>query len=138
MNRLLSAGTLAALLIVCAAPRGGEGSAEPAVGTGADSPAFCTNYSTGSDTHTACAPPASAIPGSVPPGSVPPGSAPQSPAIACHNYTVGSDTHVECAPVPAPRLSSPRENKGGLLPPPASALRCYMYHIGSSTYTACR
>lgn len=128
MSRLLSAGTLAALLIVCAAPRAGEGGAEPAGGTGADSPAFCTNYSTGSDTHTACAPTASA----------PPGSVPQSPAFACHNYTVGSDTHAECAPVPASRLSAPREKKEGLVPPPASALRCSTYHIGSSAYTDCR
>lgn len=119
MTRLLSAGTLAALLIVCAAPAGG---------TGADSPAFCTNYSTGSDTHTACAPP----------GSAPPGSVPQSSAIACHNYTVGSDTHTECAPVPGPRLSALRDKKAGPVPPPASALRCYTYHIGSSAYTDCR
>lgn len=123
MSRLLSAGMLAALLVVCAAPRTGEASAEPAGGTGADSPASCSNYSTGSDTHTACAPPASAPPGS---------------AVACHNYTVGSDTHAECAPVPAPRLSAPREKKGGLVPPPASALRCYTYHIGASAYSDCR
>lgn len=122
MSRFLSAGTLAALLIVCAAPRTGEGIAEPAGGTGADSPAFCTNYSTGSDTHTACAPP---------------GSAPQGSAVACHTYTVGSDTHAECAPVPAPRLSAPREKKAGPVPPPASALRCYTYHIGSSAYSDC-
>ena len=114
MSRLLSAGTLAALLIVCA---------EPAGGIGAGSPAYCTNYSTGSDTHTACAPP---------------GSAPQGSTVACHNYTVGSDTHAECAPVPAPRLSGPREKKAGPVPPPASALRCYTYHIGSSAYTDCR
>lgn len=123
MSRLLSAGTLAALLIVCAAPRAGEGSAEPAGGTGADSPAYCTNYSTGSDTHTACAPPA---------------FAPQGSAVACHTYTVGSDTHAECAPVPAPHLGAPREKKAGPMPPPASALRCYTYHIGSSAYTDCR
>ena len=122
MSRFLSAGTLAALLIVCAAPRTGEGIAEPAGGTGADSPAFCTNYSTGSDTHTACAPP---------------GSAPQGSAVACHTYTVGSDTHAECAPVPAPRLNAPREKKAGPAPPPASALRCYTYHIGSSAYSDC-
>ena len=128
MSRPLSVSTLAALLIVCAALGAGEGSAETAGGTGADSPAFCTSYSTGSDTHTACALPASA----------PPGSVPQSSAIACHTYTVGSDTHAECAPVPAPRLSAPREKKGGLVPPPASALRCYTYHIGSSAYTDCR
>lgn len=119
MSRLLSAGTLAALLIVCATPKAGEGSAEPAGGTAA----FCTNYSTGSDTHTACAPP----------GSAPPGS-----AVACHNYTVGSDTHAECAPVSAPRVSAPREKKAWVPPPPASALRCYRYHIGSSAYTDCR
>ena len=128
MSRLLSVSTLAALLIVCAVSRAGAGSAEPAAGTGADSPAFCTSYTTGSETHTACAPSASA----------PPGSVPKSSAIACHNYTVGSDTHAECAPVPAPRLSAPREKKGGLVPPPASAPRCYTYHIGSSTYTDCR
>lgn len=114
MSRLLSAGTLAVLLVVFAAPAGG---------TGADSPAFCTNYSTGSDTHTACSPPA---------------SAPQGMAIACHNYTVGSDTHAECAPVPGPRLSAPREKKAWVRPPPVSALRCYTYHIGSSAYTDCR
>ncbi|MDO8475009.1 MAG: hypothetical protein Q7W02_02235 [Candidatus Rokubacteria bacterium] len=123
MSRLLPASALAALLIVCAAPRTGAGSAEPAGATGADSPAHCTNYSTGSDTHTACAPPA---------------SAPQGSTVACHNYTVGSDTHTECAPVPAPRLGAPREKKGGLVPPSASALRCYTYHIGSSPYTDCR
>lgn len=123
MSRLLSAGTLAALLIVCTAPRAGEGSAEPVGGTGADSPAYCTNYSTGSDTHTACAPS---------------GSASQGSAIACHNYTVGSDTHAECALVPAPRLSAPREKTVRTVPPPASALRCYTYHIGSSAYSDCR
>ena len=123
MSRLLSAGTLAALLIVCPAPRTGEGSAESGGGTGADSPAFCTKYSTGSDTHTACAPPV---------------SAPQGSAVACHTYTVGSDTHAECAPVPAPSLGAPREKKAGPVPPPASALRCYTYHIGSSAYTDCR
>jgi hypothetical protein len=123
VSRLLAAGTLAALLIVCAAPRTGEGSAEPAGGTGADSPAYCTNYSTGSDTHTACSPT----------GSAPPGS-----AVACHNYTVGSDTHAECAPVAGLRLSAPRDKKAWVPPPPASALRCYTYHIGSSAYTDCR
>ena len=128
MSRLLSPSTLAALLTVCAALGAGEGSAEPAAGTGADSPAFCTNYSTGSDTHTACAPTASTPPGSVPPSS----------AVACYNYTVGSDTHAECAPVPAPRLGAPREKKAGPVPPPAAALRCYTYHIGSSAYTDCR
>jgi len=128
VSRLLSTGTLAALLVVCAAPRAGEGSAEPAGGTGADSPAYCTNYSTGSDTHTACARS----------GSAPPGSVPQSSTVACRNYTVGSDTHAECALVPAPRLRAPREEKARLVPPPASALRCYTYHIGSSAYTDCR
>jgi hypothetical protein len=122
MSRLLPASALAALLIVCAAPRAGVGSADPADATGADSPAHCTNYSTGSDTHTACATPASAPPGS---------------AVACHNYAVGSDTHAECAPVPSPRLSAPREKKAGPVPPP-SALRCYTYHIGPSAYTDCR
>ena len=123
MSRLLPASALAALLIVCAAPRAGAGSAEPGGATGADSPAHCTNYSTGSDTHTACAPPASSPVGS---------------ALACHNYAVGSDTHAECAPVPSPRLSAPREKKVGPVPPPAAALRCYTYHIGSSAYSDCR
>jgi hypothetical protein len=122
MSRLLPASALTALLIVCAAPRAGAGSAEPGGATGADSPAHCTNYSTGSDTHTICAPPASALLGS---------------AVACHNYAVGSDTHAECAPVPSPRLSAPREKKAGPVPP-APALRCYTYHIGPSAYTDCR
>jgi hypothetical protein len=128
VSRLLSASTLAALIIVCAAPKTVEGNVEPAGGTGADSPAYCTSYSTGSDTHTACAPSASA----------PPGSVLQSSAVACHNYTVGSDTHVECALVSAPRLTAPREKQARPVPPPASALRCYTYHIGSSAYTDCR
>ena len=124
MRRLLSAGALVAvLLMVCATPRAGAASDEPAGGTGADAPAFCTSYSTGADTHTACAPPA---------------SAPQGSAIACHNYTVGSDTHAECGPVPAARLSVPRQKNPAQVPPPASALRCYTYHIASSSYTDCR
>jgi hypothetical protein len=123
MSRFLSAGALAVLLVVCATPRAGAGSAEQAGGTSADAPAFCTSYSTGADTHTACAPPA---------------SAPQGSAIACHNYTVGSDTHAECGPVPAARLSVPRQKNAAQVPPPASALRCYTYHIGSSSYTDCR
>jgi hypothetical protein len=122
MSRILPASALAALLVVSAAPRAGAGSADPGDATGADSPAQCTNYSTGSDTHTACAPPASAPVGS---------------AVACHNYAVGSDTHAECAPVPSPRLSVSREKKAGQVPP-ASALRCYTYHIGPSAYTDCR
>lgn len=122
MSRLVPASALAALIIVCAAPRAGVGSADPGDATGADSPAHCTNYTTGSDTHTACAPPASAPLGS---------------AVACHNYAVGSDTHAECAPVPSSRLSAPREKKAGPVPP-ASALRCYTYHIGPSAYTDCR
>jgi hypothetical protein len=122
MSRLLPASALAALLIVCAAPRAAAGSADPGDATGADSPALCTNYSTGSDTHTVCAPPASAPLGS---------------AVACHNYAVGSDTHAECAPVPSPRWSAPREKKAGPVPP-AAALRCYTYHIGPSAYTDCR
>ena len=122
MSRLLPVSALAALLIVGAAPRAGAGRAEPGGATGADSLARCTNYSTGSDTHTACAPPASSPLGS---------------AVACHNYAVGSDTHAECAPVPSPRLSAPREKKPGLVPP-APALRCYTYHIGPSAYTDCR
>lgn len=121
MSRFLSPGALAVLLIVC--PTAGAGSAEPAGGTSADSPAFCTSSSTGADTRTTCAPPASAPPGS---------------AIACHNYTVGSDTHAECGPVPATRLSVPRQKNAAQVPPPASALRCYTYHIGSSSYTDCR
>jgi hypothetical protein len=122
MSRLLSVSALASLLVVWAAPTAGAGSAEPGGAPDADSPAQCTNYSTGSDTHTACAPPA---------------SAPVGTAIACHDYTVGSDTHAECAPVPSPRLSAPRENKAGPVPP-APALRCYTYHIGTSAYTDCR
>jgi hypothetical protein len=128
MSHLLPASALAALLVVCAAPRAGAESVEAGGATGADSLAHCTNYSTGSDTHTACAPSASA----------PPGSASSSPAVACHTYTVGSDTHAVCAPVAAPRLSASRERKAGPAPPPASALRCYTYHIGSSAYTDCR
>jgi len=123
VSRLISASTLAAVLIISAAPRAGAGSAEPGGATGVDSAAYCTSYSTGADTHTACAQP---------------GSASQRSAVACHNYTVGSDTHAECAPVPAPRLSAPREKKAASVPPPASALRCYTYHIGSSAYTDCR
>jgi hypothetical protein len=90
--------------------------------TGTDSGAFCTNYSTGADTHTACAPRA---------------SAPHGSAVACHNYTVGSDTYAECAAVAVPRLSDFRERKPGA-PLPAPALRCSMYHIGTSVYTDCR
>jgi len=122
MSHLLPASALAALLIVYAAPRAGAGSAEPGDATGGDSPAQCTTYSTGSDTHTACAPPASSPVGS---------------AVACYNYAVGSDTHAECTPVPSPRLTAPRERKAGPVPP-APALRCYTYRIGSSAYTDCR
>jgi hypothetical protein len=122
VSRLLPLSALAALLIVCAVPRAGAASTDPADATGADLPAPCTNYSTGSDTHTACAPPASAPPGST---------------LACRNYTVGPDTHVECSSVPSPRLSAPREKKAGLVPP-APALRCYTYHVGPSAYTECR
>ena len=120
MSRLLPASTLAAMLIVCAAP--GAGSAEPGHATGADLPAHCTNYSTGSDSHTDCTPPVSAPVGS---------------AVACRNHGVGSDTHVECSSVPSPRLSVPHGKKAGLVPP-APALRCYTYHIGPSAYTECR
>ncbi len=123
MSRLLPVPALAALLMVCTTPRATEGAAEPAGGIGTDSPAYCTNYSTGPDTHTACAPSA---------------SAPQGSSVACHTYTVGSDTHAECASVPAPRLSALREKKAGPVPPPAPALRCYTYHIGSSAYADCR
>ncbi len=122
MRCLLPASALAVLLIVCAAPRAGAEGADSADATGANLPAHCTSYSTGSDTHTDCAPPASAPVGS---------------ALACRNHAVGSDTHVECASVPAPRLSAPREKKAGLVPPPP-ALRCHTYHIGSSAYTDCR
>lgn len=115
MSRFLAAWALAVLLIVCATPRAGAGSA--------DAPAFCTSYSTGADTHTTCAP------------SV---SAPQGSAIACRNYTVGSDTHAECGPVPAARLSVLRQKNAAQVPPAAAALRCYTYHIGSSSYTDCR
>ncbi len=120
MSRLLPASALAALLVVCAAPA--AGSAEPGNATGADLPAHCTNYSTGSDTHTDCAPPVSAPVGS---------------AVACRNHAVGSDTHVECSSVPSPRLSAPHGKKAGLVPP-APPLRCYTYHIGPSSYTECR
>jgi hypothetical protein len=122
MSRLLPASALAALLIVSAAERAGAGSAEPGDAAGADSPARCTNYSTGADTHTDCVPSASASPGS---------------AIACHNYTVGSDTHAECAPVAKSWLNGPRAKKAGASPP-APALRCYTYRIGASIYTDCR
>jgi hypothetical protein len=128
MSRFLSVSTLIVLLIVCAAPSAGAGSGEPAGGTSADAPAFCTSYSTGADTHTTCAPSVSA----------PPGSTSQGPTIACRNYTVGSDTHAECGPVPAARLNVPRQKNAAQVPPPASALRCYTYHIGSSSYTDCR
>lgn len=125
MSRILSAAMLATLLIGYAAARAraGEASAEWAGGIGADAPAYCTSYTTGSDTHTACAPSGPAVQGS---------------AIVCRSYTVGSDTHAECAPVPAPRLSSPREKTALPVPPPAFTLRCYTYHIGSSAYTDCR
>ena len=122
MSRLLPTSALAAMLIVCAAPRAGAGSADPGDARRADAPAHCTNYSTGSDTHTACAPSASAPPGA---------------AVACHNYAVGSDTHAECAPVPSPRSSAPSETKAGPVPP-VTGLRCYTYHIGPSAYTDCR
>jgi len=124
VNRLLATPALAAvlLLIMLATCRAGVASAGPGGAADADSPAHCTNYSTGADTQTACAPPASASPGS---------------AIACHNYTVGSDMHAECAPVAAPRLSVPGVKKAGPAAP-ASALRCYTYHVGASTYTDCR
>jgi hypothetical protein len=101
----------------------GEASAQGAVvAPQPDSPAWCSSYSTGADTHTTCAPSA---------------SAPPAATIACHNYTVGSDTYAECAPVARPGLGGPRAVKA--LPiPPASPLRCYTYRISSSTYTDCR
>jgi hypothetical protein len=107
---------------VCAALGAGAASAQTVGTTEPDSPAQCANYSTGADTRTACAPPASAPPGS---------------AIACHDYTVGSDTHAECAPVAQPGLGGLGAKKGIPIPP-ASPLRCYTYHIGPSTYTDCR
>ena len=107
-------------LIACAAFGVGVASAQT-VGP-PDSPAQCSNYSTGADSHTVCLPPASAPPGA---------------AIACHDYNVGSDTHTECAPVAQPGLGGLRAKR--VLPtPPASPLRCYTYHIGLSTYTDCR
>jgi hypothetical protein len=88
-----------------------------------DSPAWCTSYSTGADTHTTCAPPL---------------AAPLGAAIACHNYSVGSDLHAECAPVAQAGLGGPRAKRALPIPPPASPLRCYTYRIGPSTYTDCR
>ena len=114
MSRALTGVALAALLVACAASGAGA--------EGVGSPAHCTSYTTGADTHTDCAPSASAPPGS---------------AIACHNYTVSSDTHAECAAVAAPRLSSSRGSKPAPALP-APALRCSTYHIGSSVYTDCR
>jgi hypothetical protein len=123
MSRLQAPSAVAAVLLsVCAAAGTGMASDEPVGATDPDSPAHCTNYSTGADTHTACAPSASTPPGA---------------ALACHTYTVGSDTHAECAPVAEPRLSLPGAKKAGPTPP-ASALRCYTYRIGASTYTDCR
>jgi len=123
MSWLLPFSALALLLTVCAGPRTGEGGAGPAVVGSPGSPAVCTSYSTGSDTHTACAPP---------------DAAPEGSTVACRSYSVGSDTHAECAPVPAARLSLPRGKSAAQVPPPASALRCSTYHIGLSTYTDCR
>jgi hypothetical protein len=100
-----------------ASAQGPVATAEP------DSPAWCTSYSTGGDTHTTCAPPPAAPPGV---------------AIACHTYSVGSDTHAECAPVAQPGLGGPRMKRTLPIPPPASALHCYTYHAGASTYTDCR
>jgi hypothetical protein len=118
MSRLVAA----ALLIACAAPGAGAAGVGSGLPGDAGSPAHCTNYSTGADIQTDCAPPASAPPGS---------------AFACHNYTVGSDTHTVCAAVATPGLSGLRERKSlSILPAPA--LRCYTYHIGSSVYTDCR
>ena len=114
MSPLPSGAAVAALLIACAVSGAGAGSA--------DSPAHCTNYTTGADTHTDCAPSTFARPGS---------------AIACQNYTAGQDTHVECAPVAAPRVGGVLKMKPGAFLP-APALRCSTYHIGSSVYTNCR
>jgi hypothetical protein len=123
VSRCLAPSSVAILLLsACAAAGAGVANAEPVGATDPDSPAHCTNYSTGADTHTACAPPAAAPPGE---------------AVACHNYTVGSDTHAACAPVAQLRLSAPRGKKAGPTPP-ASALRCYTYQIGASNYTDCR
>lgn len=122
MKRLVCTSALSAMLAVGASLIAWAASAEAPGPAGADSAAFCTSYSTGTDTHTACAPQASAPPGS---------------AIACHNYIIGSDTHAECAPVAAPRLSVSGDVKRGPTPR-GSALRCYTYRIGASSYTDCR
>ena len=109
-------------LIACAAFGVGVASAQTVGPTEPDSPAQCSNYSTGADAHTACLPPLSAPPGA---------------AIACHDYNVGSDTHTECAPVAQPGLGGLRAKR--VIPtPPAPSLHCYTYHIGLSTYTDCR
>jgi hypothetical protein len=85
------------------------------------SPAHCSSYTVGTDTHTECTPGPSSAPGT---------------AIRCQNYTVGNDTHAECVPVPASRLGTLRGRVPA--PPPVSLPRCYTYHIGASTYTECR
>lgn len=123
MIRLLAVPAMATIVLLCAALSRGEGSGGPVVGTGAESAGHCITYSTGSDAHTSCAPPA---------------SAPQGSAIACRSYTVGSDAHAECALVPAPRLSAPGGQRLAPVMPMAAPLRCQAYHIGTSTYTECR
>ena len=121
MSRL-SVVTALALVATCAAFGAGAANSQTVGPTEPDSPAQCTNYSTGADTHTTCLPPASAPPGA---------------ALACSNYTVGSDMHANCAPVAQPGLGGPRAKKAIPIPP-ASPLRCYTYRIGSSIYTDCR
>jgi hypothetical protein len=110
--------------LVCSAFGAGIASAQSPVATAEpDSPAWCTSYSTGTNTHTTCAPPTAAPPGV---------------AIVCHNYAVGSDLHAECAPVAQPGLGGPRVRRTLPIPPRASALHCYTYHAGASTYIDCR
>jgi len=96
-------------------------SAGPLSAADTESPAHCSSYTVGADTHTDCSPPVSAPPGT---------------ALRCQNYTVGTDTHTECTPVPSIRLVPPRGRTAGS--PPSAAPRCYTYQIGSSTYTECR
>ena len=119
MTRLGAAALVITWLVVGA----GESRAQAVITGEPDSPAHCTSYSTGGDTHTTCAPGAPAPPGA---------------ALACHSYAVGSDPYTECAPVAQPGLGGPGKKKPLPIPPPASGLRCYTYHIGASAYTDCR
>lgn len=123
MSRILAFSAAAALLLSVSVGAGRVGAQGAVVTPQPDSPAWCSSYTTGADTHTTCAPSASTPPGA---------------AIACYNYTVGSDGHAECAPVALPGLGGPRVMKALPIPPAASPLRCYTYRIGSSTYTDCR